>query len=111
MTPATFRRAALSLPEAVEQAHQNHPDFRVGKRVFATLGYPSAPFGMVKLTPVQQAQFVAAFPEVYSPVPGGWGRSGSTRVHLKAATLAVLRPALFEAWRNIAPARLTRDLP
>ena len=31
-----------------------HPDFRVKAKIFATLGYPDAGFGMVKLTPEQQ---------------------------------------------------------
>jgi len=39
-----------------------HADFRVGKRIFATLGYPDGPFGMVKLTPTQQAAFVKSAP-------------------------------------------------
>jgi len=106
MTPAGFRRLALDLPGAAESAHMGHPDFRVGKRVFATLGYPGAAWGMVKLTPLQQSQFMQAFPKVFSPVPGGWGLRGATRVDLKAATVKALKPALFEAWRNHAPARL-----
>jgi hypothetical protein len=35
-----FRQIALSLPGAIEGSHQGHADFRVGKRIFATLGYP-----------------------------------------------------------------------
>ncbi|MBS0376751.1 MAG: MmcQ/YjbR family DNA-binding protein [Proteobacteria bacterium] len=104
MTPDTFRRLALALPGAHESAHFNHPDFRVGKRVFATLGYPGPGDGMVKLTPLQQSQFVAAFPAVFAPVPGGWGVKGATRVNLRNATVGTLRPALHEAWRNLAPA-------
>ena len=40
MTPEAFRKMALSLPEAVESSHMGHPDFRVGGKIFATLGYP-----------------------------------------------------------------------
>ena len=54
MTPDAFRTLALSLPEATESAHQNHPDFRVRGKVFATLGYPDDKWGMVKLTPAAQ---------------------------------------------------------
>ena len=32
MTPATFRKLALALPDAVEGAHHQHPDFRVQGR-------------------------------------------------------------------------------
>ena len=57
MTPDGFRRLALSLPEAIESAHMGHPDFRVGGRIFATLGSPDSSHGMVKLKPDQQALF------------------------------------------------------
>jgi len=108
VTPDTFRRLALALPETHESSHVGHPDFRVGKRVFATLGYPDATFGMVRLTPAQQSGFTATHPAVFSPVKGGWGRGGSTSVKLRAATRDVLQPALAAAWRNAASAALIR---
>jgi len=51
MTPNQFRRLALALPDATEGAHGGHPDFRIGGKVFASLGYPDATLGMVKLAP------------------------------------------------------------
>jgi hypothetical protein len=103
MTPVGFRRIALSLPGAAESAHMGHPDFRVGKRIFATLGHPDAAWGMVKLTPEEQAVLVEAEPEVFRPVPGGWGKHGSTNVRLAAADEATLASALTLAWKRIAP--------
>jgi hypothetical protein len=103
-----FRSLALSLPEALESAHMNHPDFRVGGKIFATLG-PDEAWGMVKLTPEQQARVVRDKPKMFAPVNGGWGRRGATTVHLAAATKAAVRPALFDAWRNVAPKKLARD--
>jgi len=38
--PISQSEVALGLPEAVEGSHQGHADFGVGKRIFATLGYP-----------------------------------------------------------------------
>ena len=105
-----FRRIALSLPEATESAHMDHPDFRVRKKIFATLGYPGEDWGMVKLTPDQQASFVQAEPTVYRPVEGGWGRRGATRVELEHADEASLRHAIATAWRNVAPKRLIREV-
>jgi hypothetical protein len=102
MTVARFRRIALSLPGAVESAHMAHPDFRVGKRIFATLGYPDAAWGMVKVAPEEQAMLVDAAPDVFRPVPGGWGKRGSTNVRLAAADDATLRSALTMAWQRIA---------
>ena len=46
MTPDDFRRIALSQPGAAEGAHMGHADFRVGGRIFATLGSPDASYGM-----------------------------------------------------------------
>ena len=59
-TIVTFRRLALGLPEATEGAHMGHPDFRVRNKIFASLGVPDADWGMVKLTPEQQAVLIAA---------------------------------------------------
>jgi hypothetical protein len=108
MTPDAFRRLALELPEAEESAHMGHPDFRVRGKIFATLGAPDASFGMVKLTPEQQEGVIDAWPRVFVPVKGGWGRGGATNVVLAAATAAALRPALQLAWRNVAPKTLLK---
>jgi len=106
MTPAGFRRLALALPETSEVGHMGHPDFRVGGKIFATLGYPDDGWGMVKLTPDQQEALVSAEPSVFVPVKGGWGRGGATNVRLRAARAASLRLALATAWRNVAPRAL-----
>src|SRR5579859_6039365 len=65
MTPNAFRRLALSLPDAIEGSHMGHADFRVGGKVFATIGYPDARYAMVKLSPEQQAKLVADAPEMF----------------------------------------------
>ena len=106
MTADGFRRLALSLPQSCESLHQNHPDFRVGKRVFATLGYPDPTWGMVKLTPAQQRRLVALHPKVFVPVcTADMGKGGlTTNVKLSSSTRTALWPALLEAWKNTAPA-------
>jgi hypothetical protein len=103
VTPNQFRRLALSLPGAVEAAHMGHADFRIGGRIFATLGHPDPGHGMVQLKPDQQALLVTTTPEIFAPVPGGWGRRGSTHVRLAAADTATVRHALIIAWSNRAP--------
>jgi hypothetical protein len=103
MSSSRFRSIALGLPDAVEGSHQGHVDFRVGKRIFATLGYPDEAWGMVKLTPEQQSVLVDAEPEIFRPIPGGWGRQGNTNVRLAKADPTTLRSALTMAWQNIAP--------
>jgi hypothetical protein len=110
LTANDFRRLALSLPEAIESAHMDHPDFRVGGKIFATLGHPAKGWGMVRLTPEQQHYFSKDEPEVFVPVKGAWGRRGATSVNLKAADKETLAKAIQAAWRNTAPQRLGKHL-
>ena len=109
MTADDFRRLALALPEAVEQSHMGHPDFRVRNKIFATLGYPDGSRGMVKLRPEQQEAFVAARPDTFAAVPGGWGRQGATHVLLPTADEQAVEDALLVAWRNTAPKSLAKQ--
>jgi hypothetical protein len=106
VTADGFRKLALALPEAEERAHMGHPDFRVGGRIFATLSAPGPEWGALVLTPEQQRAFCEGAPRVFVPVKGGWGLKGATNVSLRAATAAVLKPALLTAWRNRAPKKL-----
>jgi hypothetical protein len=106
VTPATFRRLALSLPEASEGAHMGHADFRVRNKIFATLGSPDPGWGMVRLTPEQQQILVEAEPATFRAAAGAWGRRGSTNVRLAAVDAATLESALGMAWRNTAPKSL-----
>jgi hypothetical protein len=46
---------------------------------------------------------VEAEPEIFRPVPGGWGKGGSTNVRLAKADAVTLKSALTMAWQNIAP--------
>jgi hypothetical protein len=108
MTAEEFRSLALSLPEAAEQSHMEHPDFRVRGKIFATLGYPDGDRAMVKLTHDQQEALTRSRPELFAPVPGGWGRRGATYVTLQAADAATVYDALLMAWRNTAPKGLVK---
>ncbi len=107
MSANRFRRAALALSEAIESAHHGKADFRVGKRIFATLGHPDENWGTLKLTTEQQSMLVEAEPEIFRPVPGGWGRQGYTNVLLAKADATTLQSALTMAWTNAAPKSLT----
>ena len=109
MTASEFRNLALALPDAVEASHMRHPDFRVHGKIFATLGYPEAGWGMVRLTPDQQDLFIQADPEVFRPANGAWGRKGATIVQLRAAKKRVVRDALAMAWRTAAPEHLAQE--
>jgi len=109
MTADDFRSLALAMPEATEESHMNHPDFRVRGKIFATLG-PKEAWGMVKLTPELQGVFIRTEPKVFEPVKGAWGRKGCTYVHLEEASEPSVRQALIVAWRNTAPKKLAEQL-
>ena len=104
-----FRRRALAFPGAEEKAHMNHPDFRVGGRIFATLGYPDASCGVVMLPPEQQELAIEAAPDAFSPSAGAWGRSGATQMRLDRVSDDWLARTLEWAWAKRAPAKLRRE--
>jgi hypothetical protein len=112
MTADDFRRIALAMPGAEEKGHMGHPDFRVGGKIFATLGYPDAGWGMVKLTPEDQRVYVAMDLVTFVPVKGAWSAKGCTTVRLRAANEAAVHEAMECAWRaasaKAAPKRRKR---
>jgi hypothetical protein len=98
MKPADFRRIALNLEGAEEGSHMGAADFRVGGRIFATLASQKQGYGNLMLTPEQQDEFVSELPEVFLPIPGGWGKMGMTHIRLERASEDVLAGALRAAW-------------
>ena len=109
MTAAEFRRLALSLPGATEGSHMGHPDFRVGGKIFATLGYPDARFAMIMLSPLDQDLVLRSYPKAFAAAAGAWGKSGSTSVTLRTASRRAVALALESAWKRRAPKRLLAD--
>jgi hypothetical protein len=99
MTAADFRRIALSLEGVEEYSHAGFPAFRVGGRKFASLASQSAGYGNLMLTLEQQTAFVEEAPEIFLPIPGGWGKMGHTHIRLAAASEDVLTGALRTAWK------------
>jgi hypothetical protein len=99
MKASDFRRIALSLEGAEEGSHMGSADFRVGGRIFATLASEKQGYGNLMLTPTMQEEFVRELPEVFLPIPGGWGRMGSTHIRLAEASEDVLAGALRAAWK------------
>jgi hypothetical protein len=99
MNTADFRRIALSFEGAEESSHMGAPDFRVQGKIFATLASQHQGYGNLKLTLEQQADFIRELPDVFLPIPGGWGRMGMTHIRLANATEDVLTGALRTAWQ------------
>jgi hypothetical protein len=99
MTEKDFRRIALGMDGAVESEHMNHPDFRANGKIFATI-HQDRKWGMVKLTPEQQQEYLKANPKAFTPENGAWGRAGCTKVLLAAADEESLGEAMTMAWQN-----------
>ena len=106
MTPADFKRIALSFEGAEEGSHMGAVDFRVGGRIFATLASQAQGYGNLALTPEEQAVFCQELPDVFVPIAGGWVRMGMTHIVLARASEDVLRGALQTAWRLRVKANL-----
>jgi hypothetical protein len=90
---------ALSLKGAEEGSHMGQADFRVGGHIFATLAMQKDGFGNLMLTPELQKKLIDGAPDVFLPVPGGWGRNGATHIRLAKANENQLYDALHVAWQ------------
>jgi hypothetical protein len=99
MTAADFRRIALTLEGVEEYSHAGLPAFRAGGRKFASLASQAEGYGNLMLTLEQQAAFVEEAPEIFLPIPGGWGKVGHTHIRLAAASEDVLTGAVRTAWK------------
>jgi hypothetical protein len=102
---AAARQAALSLPETEEYRHFHLPAFRVAKKIFATI-HEDKHLMMVKLSLIDQSVFCSFNKEIIFPVPGGWGRQGSTFINLKKVKKPMFMDALTTAWKNVAPTKM-----
>jgi len=105
-TPDDVRRFALELPESTEQQHHGHPDFRVRKKIFATL-WPDEGRAVVKLAIADQQALVQMQPDRFSL--GGWAQQGWTNVNLAQIDASSLRDIIVNAWRHVAPKTLVRQ--
>jgi hypothetical protein len=105
LTPDDVRRAALALPEAYEAPHFDIASFRVGKKIFCTI-HVKEPRIMLKLDPEDQAMLCDG--DAIQPVPGHWGKGGSTFVYYEKLDPARLPGLMRTAWATVAPKRLLK---
>ena len=87
------------MPKTEELNGMGYPNFRTGRKSFATIEDAMA---VIRLTRDQQAIFVATAPEVFAPDSSGWGRLGNTVIRLEAADEATVQVAVATAWSNVA---------
>ena len=98
MDAEDFRQMALSFDGAEESSHMGAPDFRVGGHIFATLAMQHLGYGNLMLSPALQQALIAEAPEVFLPIPGGWGRMGCTHIRLADASPEQMLKGLQLAW-------------
>ncbi|MEZ5937843.1 MAG: MmcQ/YjbR family DNA-binding protein [Hyphomonadaceae bacterium] len=109
MTPAAYLKLAMAMPGSQASSHHGSSDIRVGGKIFTTPADRDGGYAILKLTGEQQAMMCKAEPDLFSPVPGGWGRKGWTRFLVDRADAATAKSALWTAWRNVAPKRLQAE--
>ena len=97
----TFRKLALSFPNAEEQPHFHLASFRVNKKIFATL-WEKENRAMLKLSLADQSVFCFYDTTIFFPVPGGWGAKGATFVELNKVRKDMLKDALTTAYNGAA---------
>jgi hypothetical protein len=101
MTPAQFRKLALSLEGVSEVPHMERTAFRTTRRIFATLGTDRRANLVVQPAERRDALF-DAFPGVFLEL-AGWTRLGWVAVDLARVEAGLLRELLEDAWRDAQP--------
>ncbi|MBE8725441.1 MmcQ/YjbR family DNA-binding protein [Flavobacterium hungaricum] len=86
----TFRKLALSFPNAKEEPHFEKTSFRINKKIFATFDEKNNR-AVLKLNEIDQSVFCASSEKIFYPIPNKWGAQGWT-----IAELAKVRPEMFE---------------
>ncbi|MBV9989059.1 MAG: MmcQ/YjbR family DNA-binding protein [Chitinophagaceae bacterium] len=97
----TFRKMALSLPDTDEHPHFHLRAFRVRTKIFSTL-HAADNRVMLALSPADQYVYCQYDPAMFSPVPGAWGKKGSTFADLRKVNTVILRESLRAAYDYIA---------
>lgn len=103
MTPAAFRKLALSMPDAHEEPHFERASFRAGKKIFATMTRDGSE-AMVPVHPVEDClALIELEPEVFFGYGGWTQRNGSLGVRLAKADAKRIGVLIREAFERIAP--------
>jgi len=105
VTDKRARTLALSLEGATSYPHFDRIAFRTERRTFATLALDGSDLNFICDLPEQQRLCELA-PQAITPVPGGWGRMGWTRIDLKK-----IDGATFTAVLTAAHARANAPRP
>ncbi|HTJ41642.1 MAG TPA: MmcQ/YjbR family DNA-binding protein [Kofleriaceae bacterium] len=100
MNAALVRKLALALPEAYEDSHFDVADFRVKKKIFATI-HPGGKTGvLLRLDPDLCAQLADRDPDAFERVGAG-GRA--LKIVFARVERGEYEHLVRQAWEAIAP--------
>lgn len=105
----TFRKLALSFPEATEEPHFEKTSFRVNKKIFATYDEVKNR-ACIKLSEIDQNVFSSADKTIIYPVDNKWGKQGWTLIELKKVHKDLFVDALTCAYCEVAPKKLAGQI-
>lgn len=105
----TFRKLALSFPEATEEPHFEKISFRVKKKIFATYDDVKKR-ACIKLSEIDQNVFSAADKTIIFPVDNKWGKQGWTLIEMNKVKKELFIDALTTAYCEVAPKKLADQI-
>lgn len=94
------RSMLLKLEGTEERLHWDRPAFQANKKIFATL-WPKENKVVLKFTMEQQSVYLQVDPEIFSPVPGAWGRKGYTCISMQKITTAMFSEVIARARESV----------
>jgi len=106
VTIETFRKLALSFPEATEEPHFEKTSFRVQKKIFATYD-DIKKRACIKLSAINQNVFSVAHKSFIFPVNNKWGLQGWTLIEMENVEEDLFMDALTAAFCEVAPKKLS----
>jgi hypothetical protein len=104
VSPQRARDLALGLAGASEAPHFHRTAFRTTRKIFATLDATIPDLNLMFDAELRDFYCEQA-PNSFAPVPGGWGRMGTTRCDLTLVDEATLVSALMAAHGLAVPRR------
>ncbi|HRE75993.1 MAG TPA: MmcQ/YjbR family DNA-binding protein [Flavobacteriales bacterium] len=105
----TFRKLALSLPEATEEPHFEKTSFRVKKKIFATYDELKNR-ACIKLSEIDQDVFSSTNKNIIFPVDNKWGKQGWTFIEMNKVRKDLFVDALTTAYCEVAPKKLSEQI-
>jgi hypothetical protein len=104
LTHADVRTMALGMPEAHESSHMGIPDFRVRKKIFATIPPMSPGDVVLKMAPANVDALVRRDPGIFRDAwRGRW-----VGIELAQISRGELGELIADAWRFTAPKSLVK---